>query len=467
MAKNIVIFSDGTGQRGGITFDENRTNIYKLYRATRCAPDSSVNPALQLTYYDPGLGTIPEGSGLLGGALRKVHNVISQATGLGITMNIVDCYAEIIRIFEPGDRVYVFGFSRGAYTVRCLTAVLCFCGVPTQMRDGSPLKYDSATLRKIAKDAVYNVYQHVGSPRDSKYVDQRKAIAAQFRKEYGSETGDGGNANPYFVGVFDTVAAIASYPALVGIAAATIILLGLISWGLATFLGFFSVGTWFGILSSILLLAVLGWYVKDHLKFAKGLEGYSVWDTLHFTSPKMQFYDKQLSQKVSYARHAISIDEHRKDFDRVPWGMTGAEMPIREGGKFLWFKQLWFAGNHADIGGGYPENESRLSDITMQWMLDEAQSLPNGLLTDRAVLRTNPSCKGMQHDETKTGVFSHAAKLNRPIIVNATLHPSVEERFKEAAVLQYDLMLPYRPEGLRIHDGLLAYYEVKDSNPVA
>ena len=46
MAKNIVIFSDGTGQRGGITFDENRTNIYKLYRATRCAPDSSVNPAL-------------------------------------------------------------------------------------------------------------------------------------------------------------------------------------------------------------------------------------------------------------------------------------------------------------------------------------------------------------------------------------------------------------------------------------
>ena len=241
----------------------------------------------------------------------------------------------------------------------------------------------------------------------------------------------------------------------------------MISWGLAAFLGFFTLGTWFGILSFILLLAVLGWYVKDHLKFAKGLEGYSVWDTLHFTSPKMLFYDKQLSPKVSFARHAISIDEHRKDFDRVPWGMAGAEMPIREGGKFLWFKQLWFAGNHADIGGGYPENKLRLSDITMRWMLEEAQSLPNGLLTDSSVLRTNPSCKGMQHDETKTGVFSHAAKLNRPIIVNATLHPSVEERFKEVAVLQYDLMLPYHPEELRTHDGLLAYYEVKDSNPVA
>ena len=66
--------------------------------------------------------------------------------------------------------------------------------------------------------------------------------------------------------------------------------------------------------------------------------GLTIWDTLHFTSPKLQFYDKQLSPKVSYARHAISIDEHRKDFDRVPWGMLGAEMPIREGGKFFWFK---------------------------------------------------------------------------------------------------------------------------------
>ena len=51
--------------------------------------------------------------------------------------------------------------------------------------------------------------------------------------------------------------------------------------------------------------------------------------------------------------------------------------------------------------------------------------------------------------------------------MGATLHSSVEERFKEVAVLQYDLMLPYRPEGLRTHDGLLAYYEVKDGNPIA
>jgi uncharacterized protein (DUF2235 family) len=466
MSKNIVVFSDGTGQRGGVTFDENRTNIYKLFRATRCGPDSSIDPALQLTYYDPGLGTVPEGSGLIGGLFRKIHNIISQATGLGITMNIVDCYAEIIRIFEPGDRIYVFGFSRGAYTVRCLTAVLCFCGVPTQMRDGSPLKRDESSLRKIAKEAVYDVYQHVGSPKDTKYLDQRKAIAARFRNKYGSEVGDGGNANPYFVGVFDTVAAIASYPALAGIAAAVLVLLSLLSWGLATYVETFFAFTWFGILSAFMLAVVGLWYVNDHLKYAKDLEGYSLWDTLHFTSPKMQFYDKQLNPKVGYARHAISIDEHRKDFDRVPWGMAGAEMPLREGGKFLWFKQLWFAGNHADIGGGYSENESRLSDITLRWMLDQAQALPNGLLVDSSVLKIYPSHKGMQHDETRTGIFSHAAKLNRTIIANATLHSSVEDRFKESQVLQYDLMLPYRPEGLKMHEGLLAYYDVKKDNAI-
>lgn len=50
MSRNIVIFSDGTGQRSGVFFDENRSNIYKLYRATTCGPDSKVNPSLQLTF---------------------------------------------------------------------------------------------------------------------------------------------------------------------------------------------------------------------------------------------------------------------------------------------------------------------------------------------------------------------------------------------------------------------------------
>jgi uncharacterized protein (DUF2235 family) len=55
-----IIYSDGTGQRGGITFDERRSNIYKSFRATRSGPDSDVDPAEQVAFYDPGLGTVPD-----------------------------------------------------------------------------------------------------------------------------------------------------------------------------------------------------------------------------------------------------------------------------------------------------------------------------------------------------------------------------------------------------------------------
>lgn len=139
--RNIVIFSDGTGQRGGLMFDERRSNIYKLFRATRCGPDSAINPAEQLTFYDPGLGTLPPGHGI-GGVFdvlwRAVRNILSQASGLGITRNIIACYAAIIQMWHPGDRIFLFGFSCGAYTVRCLSSVLGFYGVPTHDKEKAP-----------------------------------------------------------------------------------------------------------------------------------------------------------------------------------------------------------------------------------------------------------------------------------------------------------------------------------------
>ena len=69
--RNIVIFSDGTGQRGGVYFDEARTNIYKLYRAARSGPDSNVPPERQLAFYDPGLGTQPESGASLFTGMRS------------------------------------------------------------------------------------------------------------------------------------------------------------------------------------------------------------------------------------------------------------------------------------------------------------------------------------------------------------------------------------------------------------
>jgi uncharacterized protein (DUF2235 family) len=103
--RNIVIFSDGTGQRGGVYFDEARTNIYKLYRAARCGPDSSVPPERQLAFYDPGLGTQTVGTDILTSLGRTIYNYVSQATGLAITHNIIDCYAAIIELIDSRDEV--------------------------------------------------------------------------------------------------------------------------------------------------------------------------------------------------------------------------------------------------------------------------------------------------------------------------------------------------------------------------
>jgi uncharacterized protein (DUF2235 family) len=101
MGKNVVIYSDGTGQAGGFRFDENRSNIYKLYRATRYGPDSIVDPNVQVTFYDPGLGSQADGGHLFGWLARAIYNLVSQATGFGITANIIDCYAALIHVCSP------------------------------------------------------------------------------------------------------------------------------------------------------------------------------------------------------------------------------------------------------------------------------------------------------------------------------------------------------------------------------
>ena len=141
MAKNILIFSDGTGQAGGYMPDEARTNVYKLFRATRVCPDTCIDPKLQIAFYDGGLGSRASGEGIKIKWWRRLYNLLGKVTGLGITQNIIDCYAAIIRVWQPGDRIYLFGFSRGAYTVRCVAGVLKYCGVPTAVRTATAKRF--------------------------------------------------------------------------------------------------------------------------------------------------------------------------------------------------------------------------------------------------------------------------------------------------------------------------------------
>ena len=112
--RNILIFSDGNGQAGGVEVDEFRSNVYKFFRATRCGPDTTVDPDRQLAYYDPGRGSRLAGSDIKVPVMRRVYNGLSSATGLGITGNLVDCYVALMRLWRPGDQIFLFGFSRGA-----------------------------------------------------------------------------------------------------------------------------------------------------------------------------------------------------------------------------------------------------------------------------------------------------------------------------------------------------------------
>jgi len=387
MTKNILVFADGTGNEGGLLPDESRTNVYKLYRATRTGPDSIIDPKQQLALYVPGIGTPAPGHSSRWSRLKEA---VQQMFGFGITKKIVDCYVALVGVWEPGDRIYLFGFSRGAYTARCLSHVLEVCGVPRNEPNGDSISLDPKSLRRVAKTAVSCVYW-LGMPRDSAEIDKR---AGNFRAAYKSEAGPTAGASAYFIGIWDAVAAI-------------------------------------------------GWqrFFPD-------------WA-----------YDRHFASDVQYARHLQSIDEGRKDFKRVPWGGSGTvRWPDRQGEPEQ-FDQIWFAGNHADVGGSYPENESRLSDITLAWMIDFVTGkIPEAgrVLVDKSILRLYPSADGMMHDECMVGMGGtslHWSKAVRDVPDMAQLHETVYERLAMKSVRNYTSFGPYRPVALQGHQKAKKFFE--------
>lgn len=149
------------------------------------------------------------------------------------------------------------------------------------------------------------------------------------------------------------------------------------------------------------------------------------------------------------------------------WGGSQSDRPDKDEQGIETFQQYWFAGNHSDIGGSYGENESRLSDITLAWMIDAAEKIQGGIKIDKSVLQPYPSVDGMQHDQRKEGfpVLTKWTQITWPggprkiQDPQAPLHASVYERFKLPAVVQHDVAWPYRPEALRRHEHLAEYYK--------
>jgi uncharacterized protein (DUF2235 family) len=124
MAKNIVICCDGTGNE----FGESKSNVVKLYKML-------VYDASQIAYYHPGVGTM-EARNALTGISKWWTKVIGLAFGYGISDNIADAYQFLMRTFQPDDRLYIFGFSRGAYTARALCGMLHIIGLLREDNEG-------------------------------------------------------------------------------------------------------------------------------------------------------------------------------------------------------------------------------------------------------------------------------------------------------------------------------------------
>lgn len=160
--KNIFIGCDGTGNEYG----ENNTNVVETYKI-------AIKNDAQIAFYDPGVGTGGWEYEEKSGSLKSKSD---QATGHGLQKNVEDAYRFLMDCYEDGDKIYMFGFSRGAFTVRSLAGMLYKCGLLTS-GSGNLVEYASK---------IYN-------------TPDNEEIASGFKVSF---------CRPcpvYFIGVWDTV----------------------------------------------------------------------------------------------------------------------------------------------------------------------------------------------------------------------------------------------------------------------
>ena len=120
--KKIVIFADGTGN----SFTTQESNVWRLYSALDKTEKSGRTPIeLQLARYIPGVGT----------SSNRVLRLIDGATGIGVPSNVRKLYRFLCWNWQPGDEIYLFGFSRGAFTVRTLAGFMSYVNLVAKDHD--------------------------------------------------------------------------------------------------------------------------------------------------------------------------------------------------------------------------------------------------------------------------------------------------------------------------------------------
>jgi len=319
--KRLIICADGTWNRPETaTGKEQPTNVLKFARGIAPKGEDGVK---QVVFYDWGIGSYHDSIG--GGAFGK-----------GLEKNVMDGYRFLVHNYEPGDQIFLFGFSRGAYTVRSLCGLLNNCHI---------LKSSNGSMIAEAFE-LYKNPEHFANDEFSN----------NWKKKYSVEN----SGIVHFVGVWDTVGALG------------------------------------------LPFTIFGLIKDKHL-----------------------FYDNKLGSNMRTARHALSLDEKRKDFEPTIWApRNGVDL-----------KQVWFAGAHADIGGSYEPDldNSFLSDISMMWLIRESNE--KGLGFEEYLSNVSLNSSSLQHNEYK-GMFELLGKYVREIPnqnkIITKIHVSVKERYENS-----------------------------------
>lgn len=181
MNKNIIICSDGTGN----TAYKNRgTNVFKVFEAVDVNGhkwQKELKP--QVAIYDDGVGA----------QSFKLFRILGGAFGWGLSRNVKQLYRELSRVYEPGDDIYVFGFSRGAFTVRTLVGLIAECGLPRPKAHNNEKE-----LAKLVKNAYSKYRQRHKALLSHLFLKPKPWIENNFYTEIPIK----------FVGVWDTVDAV-------------------------------------------------------------------------------------------------------------------------------------------------------------------------------------------------------------------------------------------------------------------
>ncbi len=387
--KNIIVCSDGTGNTA---IKGRGTNVFKLFEAVdlhgyRTKPEYEP----QLAIYDDGVGT----------ENLRLAKLFTGAVGWGLGTNVRQLYRELARVYDPGDRIYLFGFSRGAFTARTLAGLINACGIVdlTPRPNGQRLNRQDFGR---AVDAAYDAY--------------RAAYASTFTRALGAvlrwpRRADAVNRlheqYPFhrkvpiaFVGVWDTVDAVG------------------------------------------LPLAISEAFNRHVYQF------------------KFPAYD--LSACVERAVHALAVDDYRRAFTPLLWERCAGKADRPE----QVLEQVWFAGAHSNVGGGYPKQGMSL--VALDWLLEQADRA--GLHVqdqDRDLVRGHASVDDKLYDpRAGAGVFYRWAPRRIAAMcarrgTRPKLHLSVLERLAHGTDdyapgnIPFDAEVVFTPSGEAAGDAFL------------